>query len=97
MLVARPAGFEPATLGSEDRCSNPLSYGRIQAPFYRRLAALCSVCVAHTLDNQRTALEGTGAKVSRASVNHGIIKRRGEWLPSDVTGLWPRYMDKEIN
>ncbi len=26
--VARPGGFEPTTLGSEDRCSNPLSYGR---------------------------------------------------------------------
>ncbi len=26
--VARPEGFEPPTLGSEDRCSGPLSYGR---------------------------------------------------------------------
>jgi len=25
---ARPEGFEPTTLGSEDRCSCPLSYGR---------------------------------------------------------------------
>ena len=25
----RPAGLEPATLGSEDRCSIQLSYGRI--------------------------------------------------------------------
>ena len=25
---ARPKGFEPPTLGSEDRCSCPLSYGR---------------------------------------------------------------------
>jgi hypothetical protein len=28
-LEARPKGFEPPTLGSEDRCSCPLSYGRI--------------------------------------------------------------------
>ena len=28
MLMARLEGFEPTTLGSEDRCSNPLSYGR---------------------------------------------------------------------
>ena len=27
--VARPKGFEPPTLGSEDRCSCPLSYGRV--------------------------------------------------------------------
>jgi hypothetical protein len=27
--VVRPDGFEPPTLCSEDRCSNPLSYGRI--------------------------------------------------------------------
>ena len=27
--VVRPEGFEPPTLGSEDRCSNPLSYGRV--------------------------------------------------------------------
>ena len=27
--MARPEGFEPSTLGSEDRCSYPLSYGRI--------------------------------------------------------------------
>jgi hypothetical protein len=26
--LARPEGFEPPTLGSEDRCSGPLSYGR---------------------------------------------------------------------
>ena len=30
MLVARPEGFEPPTPGSEDQCSNPLSYGRIK-------------------------------------------------------------------
>ena len=24
---AHPEGFEPPTLGSEDRCSDPLSYG----------------------------------------------------------------------
>jgi hypothetical protein len=28
-MLARPEGFEPPTLGSEDRCSSPLSYGRI--------------------------------------------------------------------
>ena len=27
-VLARPEGFEPPTLGSEDRCSSPLSYGR---------------------------------------------------------------------
>ena len=26
--MVHPVGFEPTTLGSEDRCSNPLSYGR---------------------------------------------------------------------
>ncbi len=30
LLVARPEGFEPPTPGSEDQCSNPLSYGRIK-------------------------------------------------------------------
>ncbi len=28
-LQARPAGFEPAACALEERCSNPLSYGRI--------------------------------------------------------------------
>lgn len=27
--MVRPDGFEPPTLCSEDRCSNPLSYGRL--------------------------------------------------------------------
>ena len=27
--VVRPEGFEPTTPGSEDQCSDPLSYGRI--------------------------------------------------------------------
>ena len=27
--MVRPDGFEPPTLCSEDRCSNPLSYGRV--------------------------------------------------------------------
>lgn len=27
--MVRPAGFEPTTPGSEDQCSNPLSYGRL--------------------------------------------------------------------
>ena len=26
--MVRPEGFEPPTPGSEDQCSNPLSYGR---------------------------------------------------------------------
>ena len=26
-IKAHPEGLEPTTLGSEDRCSNPLSYG----------------------------------------------------------------------
>jgi hypothetical protein len=36
----RPGGFEPSTLGSEDQCSNPLSYGRLRSN-YRLFAALC--------------------------------------------------------
>ncbi len=30
--MARPAGFEPAALWFEARCSNPLSYGRMELP-----------------------------------------------------------------
>ena len=29
-LVVRPDGFEPPTPCSEDRCSHPLSYGRMR-------------------------------------------------------------------
>lgn len=33
-LLVRPEGFEPPALCSEDRCSNPLSYGRIVDVYY---------------------------------------------------------------
>jgi dihydrofolate synthase/folylpolyglutamate synthase len=32
--MVRPEGFEPPTLCSEDRCSNPLSYGRAPSVYY---------------------------------------------------------------
>jgi dihydrofolate synthase/folylpolyglutamate synthase len=32
--LVRPEGFEPPTLCSEDRCSNPLSYGRLVGVYY---------------------------------------------------------------
>ena len=32
--MVRPDGFEPPTLCSEDRCSNPLSYGRLLSVYY---------------------------------------------------------------
>ncbi len=32
--MAHLEGFEPPTLGSEDRCSNPLSYRRLQFVAY---------------------------------------------------------------
>jgi|FEC22Drversion2_1045045.scaffolds.fasta_scaffold00826_18 hypothetical protein len=32
--MARPAGFEPATYRLEGGCSNPLSYGRVGAPYH---------------------------------------------------------------
>jgi hypothetical protein len=36
IALVRPEGFEPPTLGSEDRCSNPLSYGRLRNLDFRR-------------------------------------------------------------
>lgn len=33
--LVRPAGFEPATLGSEDRCAIQLRHGRVTDGFYR--------------------------------------------------------------
>src|SRR4051812_31765980 len=38
-ILVRPEGFEPPTRGSEDRCSNPLSYGRVLVCLYQPLLA----------------------------------------------------------
>jgi hypothetical protein len=34
ILLVHPEGFEPTTLCSEDRCSNPLSYGCLCGQYY---------------------------------------------------------------
>ena len=45
LQLATPAGFEPATYGLEDRCSNPLSYGAIQLSVFGGLVVLFVVVV----------------------------------------------------
>lgn len=42
LLLVHPAGLEPATLCSEDRCSNPLSYGCILRLLYHILGYFSS-------------------------------------------------------
>jgi hypothetical protein len=40
VLLVRPEGIEPPTLCSEDRCSNPLSYGRMAGQLLNTTAEL---------------------------------------------------------
>ena len=53
--MVRPEGFEPPTLGSEDRCSIQLSYGRTML---RRGTAYYASFVARSKQMGTSALEG---------------------------------------
>ena len=87
MSMARPEGFEPPTLGSEDRCSVRLSYGRVHA-----LSASGSPCprppatAGRRLQNRNRLSALSPASRDRRPVGEGEhpLRRSGP-----LTALWP--------
>lgn len=54
--MVRPDGFEPPTPGSEDQCSNPLSYGRLLAVYYGNREGEEAVVIIRNLEEANRAL-----------------------------------------
>ena len=95
-LLARPEGFEPPALGSEVRCSNPLSYGRARQLTTANAATKATSTTTTTSTAKALRPKPTLAAVSSRSPTFAVVLGWAMGFEPTTTGATVRCSAIEL-